>query len=200
MTKKVLVTWVAVGNDPYEFDKQSQRYREVNGAKLVGPTLSLLEGEYSHLRTQIHDVVLLYRDIHSSEREKHAVRDLRAELKKRDIKVHPKAWGGVDPTDHKAIFEFLRKAIPEIRNDFPEAELVVHVSPGTPAMHTVWVLMAETGFIDPPFQIVQSKRESERRGLEALCHEVRGDANRVRIGHPNHTALFVYTKRPAIRW
>ena len=43
-------------------------------------------------------------------------------------------------------------------------ELVVHVSPGTPSMQTIWVLMAETGFIEPPFQVVKSYRKNERRG------------------------------------
>ena len=35
-------------------------------------------------------------------------------------------------------------------------------------MHTVWVLMAETGFVDPPFTVVKSYRRSERRGRPAV--------------------------------
>ena len=35
-------------------------------------------------------------------------------------------------------------------------------------MHTVWVLMAETGFIEPPFTVVKSYRRSERGGRPAV--------------------------------
>src|SRR5439155_23165636 len=80
---------------------------------------------------------------------------------------HLEPWAGEDPTDHRSIFEFLREKVPEIRRRFADRELVVHVSPGTPAMHTIWVLMAETGFIEPPFRLVQSLRKSERRGRPA---------------------------------
>ena len=35
-------------------------------------------------------------------------------------------------------------------------------------MHTVWVLMAETGFVEPPFTVVKSYRRSERGGRPAV--------------------------------
>jgi transcriptional regulator with AAA-type ATPase domain len=35
-------------------------------------------------------------------------------------------------------------------------------------MQTVWVLMAETGYVDPPFSVVKSYRRSERRGRPAV--------------------------------
>ena len=54
--------------------------------------------------------------------------------------------------------------MPELRRRFPGRELVIHISPGTPSMQTLWVLMAETGFVEPPFTLVKSYRKAERRG------------------------------------
>ena len=46
--------------------------------------------------------------------------------------------------------------------------MLIHISPGTPSMQTIWVLMAETGFIDPPFRLVKSYRQGDRRGRSAV--------------------------------
>jgi DNA-binding NtrC family response regulator len=35
-------------------------------------------------------------------------------------------------------------------------------------MHTIWVLMAETGFFEAPFRVVQSLRKEDRRGRPAI--------------------------------
>jgi DNA-binding NtrC family response regulator len=84
------------------------------------------------------------------------------------LQVRDLVWEGSDPTDHRAIFEFLREQLPVLRRKFAGRELVIHVSPGTPSMHTVWVLMAETGFIEPPFRLVKSFRREHRRGRPAV--------------------------------
>ncbi len=84
------------------------------------------------------------------------------------VQLHPQVWVHDDPTDHAAIYEWLRALLPGIRRRFKGRELVIHLSPGTAAMHTVWVLMAETGFIEPPFTAVQSSRQSERKGRPAV--------------------------------
>ena len=88
-------------------------------------------------------------------------------LRERSIRAHRVPWHGDDPTDHRGVFEFLRDKLPELRRRFAGRELVLHISPGTPSMHTVWVLMAETGFIEPPFTVVKSYRRAERRGRPA---------------------------------
>jgi len=46
--------------------------------------------------------------------------------------------------------------------------MIIHVSPGTPSMHTVLVLMWETGFIDALFTLVKSYRKEERHGRPAV--------------------------------
>lgn len=166
----VLITWVAVNNDPYERDARLGSPRLINGERVPGPTLTLLCDEESCYTGKISDVVLLHRYSGESEtsREQRAVEDLCAELRERHINFHLEAWIGDDPTDHREIFTFLREKLPLLRRRFLGRELVIHISPGTPSMHTVWVLMAETGFVDPPFSVVKSYRHSERRGRPAV--------------------------------
>jgi len=168
----VLVSWVAVNNDPFEREGKSNVRRMVDGCPVPGPTLTLLFDEESPLVGKVRDVVLLHRRTSSGigdERERRAVEETVAAIRERteDLRVHLEPWSGEDPTDHRMIFEFLREKVPELRRRFAGRELVIHVSPGTPAMHTIWVLMAETGFIEPPFRMLQSYRKGERRGRPA---------------------------------
>lgn len=166
----VLITWVAVNNDPFERERETGKPRLVNGEPVAGPTLTLLCDEESSYAGQVTDVVLLHRSPEGggTTRERRAVDELTAELKQRRFRVHLEAWSGDDPTDHRGLFDFLRDKLPELRRRFPGRELVLHISPGTPSMHTVWVLMAETGFVDAPFTVVKSYRRSERRGRPAV--------------------------------
>ena len=166
----VLITWVAVNNDPFERERETGEPRLVDGEPVAGPTLTLLCDEGSSYAGQVTDVVLLHRSPEGggTTRERRAVDELSAELKQRRFRVHLEAWSGDDPTDHRGLFDFLRDKLPELRRRFPGRELVLHISPGTPSMHTVWVLMAETGFVDAPFTVVKSYRRSERRGRPAV--------------------------------
>jgi DNA-binding NtrC family response regulator len=166
----VLITWVAVNNDPYERESGSGEPRVVDGEFVPGPTLTLLCDEDSPYVNRVRDVVLLHRakNINGTERESWAVKDLTKALADRSFQVHSEPWGGSDPTDHREIFEFLRTKLPGLRRRFHGRELILHVSPGTPSMHTVWVLMAETGFVEKPFSLVKSYRRSERNGRPAV--------------------------------
>ncbi len=166
----VLISWVAVNNDPYERDGQSGLSRLVDGAPIPGPTLTLLCDEESPYAGRINDVVLLHRAPPggANDRESRAVTELSEALRGLSIRAHHVPWDGDDPTDHRGVFEFLRDKLPELRRRFPGRELVLHISPGTPSMQTVWVLMAETGFVESPFTVVKSYRRAERRGRPAV--------------------------------
>lgn len=166
----VLISWVAVNNDPYERERGSLEPRLVDGEPVPGPTLTLLCDPESSYAGLIHDVVLLHRlpDGGATTKERRAVDELERELCQRSFAVHREPWNGEDPTDHRTLFDFLRQKLPELRRRFRGRELVFHISPGTPSMHTVWVLMAETGFVDAPFTVVKSYRRSERRGRPAV--------------------------------
>ena len=172
MPGPVLISWVAVNNDPFERDRGATDYRLVNGERVPGPTLTLLLDEASRYAGQIRDIVLLHRRTGGPEddRERRAVDETSKELRELlpKVRVHLEPWSGDDPTDHEAIFEFLRETLPAVRRRFAASELVIHISPGTPSMQTIWVLMAETGFVEEPFTLVKSYRKTERRGRPAI--------------------------------
>lgn len=46
------------------------------------------------------------------------------------------------PTDHKEIYEAARNCVNAVQQAFPDASLTFHLSPGTPAMAFVWMLLA----------------------------------------------------------
>jgi DNA-binding NtrC family response regulator len=150
-TNGVLLSWIARNNDPY---------RDEDG-DIPGPTLTLLFDDASPYQGRIQDAVLL---LHPQDRE--IGENLRDTIREHDnsVDVDLKYWNGDNPTDHRQIFDFLRSRVSDIRQRFAGRELVINVSPGTPAMHTVWMLMAETGFIDEPFSVVQTVPEPHRNG------------------------------------
>lgn len=172
MRRRVLISWIAVNNDPYERDRDGADRQLVDGSRVPGPTLTLLFDPDSPYAGSISDLVLFYgRSPDGKEtRQTRAVSQTVEALKDRDpaLRIHQEPWDGDDPTDHGQIFEFLRERFPAVRKRFTDRELIIHVSPGTPSMQTVLVLMGETGFIDPPFSLVKSYRKQERNGRPAV--------------------------------
>src|SRR4051794_21075372 len=104
----VLLTWVAVNNDPYERDGQSGLARLVDAAPTPGPTLTLLCDEDSPYAGRVNDVVLLHRAPlgGATQREQQALTELSEALRERSIRAHCVPWDGDDPTDHRGVFEF----------------------------------------------------------------------------------------------
>ncbi|MFO0575493.1 MAG: sigma 54-interacting transcriptional regulator [Polyangia bacterium] len=148
----------------------------------------------------IDEVFLFYRqDAAEDEVERLVFAGLQREIQKRqsDIVVGSEVWHSDDPADHQRIFEFLREVIPKVRRRLPEHTLLVHISPGTPAMQTILVLMAETGFIDRPFEVIKSMRASERRGQPAVV--------RVEVGIDTFYQVYRFSSegdpsRPPLLW
>ena len=65
---------------------------------------------------------------------------------------------GGDPTDYVAIHNAVVEAMAFVATKFGEdVDLSVHVSPGTPAMHAVWVLLVKTRY---PAELIQSSPEA----------------------------------------
>jgi DNA-binding NtrC family response regulator len=166
----VLLSWSARNNDPFERDRDGN-YRADEKA-LPGPTLTLLFDPESSFCKRIEDVVLLFNEAPNRAEpmaEKVVMQTIDA-IKARGPLIHCQTRKLItsDPTDHAQIFGFLKQELPRLRQQFAGREMVIHVSPGTPAMQTVWVLMAECGFIQPPFCVVKSYRKSERRDKRAV--------------------------------
>ncbi|HZU96185.1 MAG TPA: sigma 54-interacting transcriptional regulator [Planctomycetota bacterium] len=166
----VLLTWLATRNDPYERLKSGGPFRETPEGPIPGPTLNLLTDPASPYASRVNDIVVLRQGGPEAAMHDRIYGDLVTALAEKapTVQLHPQVWVHDDPTDHAAIYEWLRTLLPRIRRQFRDREFVIHLSAGTPAMHTVWVLMAETGFIEPPFTAVQSFRPDERRERPAV--------------------------------
>ncbi|MBK7802790.1 MAG: sigma 54-interacting transcriptional regulator [Chloracidobacterium sp.] len=67
-----------------------------------------------------------------------------------------------DPTDYAKIYEAARTKIKEILKSEPRTRLTFHLSPGTPAMSSVWLLLSKT-FCDA--DLVQTSQEE---GLKSV--------------------------------
>lgn len=166
----VLLSWIARNNDPYR--RQSDENEE------FGPTPTLLFDDASPFADEVGDVVLLVSQKDSSNDSdgppnpsRKAADDTKRIIEERnpEINVHLRFWSdSSDPTDHRAIYDFLRSRLDQIRLQFPNRKLVINVSPGTPAMHTVWMLIAETGMIGEPFSVVKTIPTRFRNGGPAV--------------------------------
>jgi DNA-binding NtrC family response regulator len=170
MSSPVLVTWLATRNDPFERVKSGGPFRETPEGWVPGPTLTLLTDPASPYANRVTDVVMLRQSGSEASMHDSIYGELVAALAERapTVRLYPHTWVHDDPTDHAAIYDWLRTLLPRLRRQFRGRELVVHLSPGTAAMHTVWVLMAETGFIEAPYTAVQSFRADERKGRPAV--------------------------------
>ena len=67
------------------------------------------------------------------------------------------------PTDFEEIFPACRKTLKEIQAKHPKhLRLTFHISPGTPAMATTWIILSESEF---PARLTESSRESGVRDV-----------------------------------
>jgi transcriptional regulator with PAS, ATPase and Fis domain len=67
------------------------------------------------------------------------------------------------PTNYEGIYRAAVTTIDEIRQQSPDAKLTYHLSPGTPAMAAVWLLLAKTRY---PARLIESSREKGVREVE----------------------------------
>ncbi|MBL9042734.1 MAG: sigma 54-interacting transcriptional regulator [Myxococcales bacterium] len=166
----ILISWVNVKNDPYDRDAIKGKSSEPTLASEPGPTLNLLFDPASPYCGKVREILFLHRHGENDANERRALQDTITEIERKqpDTRVHRLIWKANDPTDYREIFAFLRDQVIPWRRRHAERPVIIHISPGTPAMQTVWVLMAETGLIPKPFDLVKSYRRSERRGQPAV--------------------------------
>ena len=165
----VLLSWVDLRTDPYTSMPGGEPDRTA-----PGPTLTLLFDPDSPYRGRIAHAVLFFRRSaadplrHEDFAAADATRREVERLSRGGVSFELVPWPGEDPTDHRQLFEFLDPKVAGVRARFPDQPLVVHISPGTPAMQTVWVLMAEMGLIRPPLAVVKSLPKRFRAGRPAV--------------------------------
>lgn len=70
------------------------------------------------------------------------------------VTLHPAKL--TSPTSHEEIYRAATQVIQSVRGAHPEADLTFHLSPGTPAMAAIWLLLAKTHF---PARLIESSRE-----------------------------------------
>ena len=117
------------------------------GLNVLAHALRLLAAE----RVPIDRVLYLHRDAAEAplpEVERTAVEGLRVDV--------------ADPTDHEALYGTLRAALPE---RLASARTVhVNVSPGTPAMHAVWLVLRAGGTLHPDLRLWATQKTGPAPG------------------------------------
>jgi DNA-binding NtrC family response regulator len=174
--KGILLSWVSVG------------------AK-TAPLLSALE-EPSPLFGKIERLYLFWRDAPDSP-DRPVLSKTRTDINQALDRFAPeivdRRWEtDAAPTDHTAIRKFVEGELRRIRADHPGAHLYLHLSPGTPAMHAVWLVLGATGFVTGPLTMIQSipieKRDARDPPIHAVPVEVDTWLRRHRSFRPKATA------------
>lgn len=183
-----LISWIAVHNDPFEKSYPSGEYvKDDEGKRIPGPTLTVLFHSSSPYRGDISAVHLLYQssEVNDDDAFKALATAIRDEIlgkKKKGLEVHLHPCALEDPTDHEQIAKEVLPLLDMIRRECVDEKLLVHISPGTPAMHAVWVYASESGYIRGDYSLVKSYRKEERsedsrvvevsRGFSGLIREI----------------------------
>lgn len=175
----VLVSWVSVNHR-------------------AAPLITVLYDPKSPLRARIRCVYLCWRDTPRTDgdREREALREtieeLQSELARGCPDIVKMPWKtNAAPTDHAAIRAFAEPTLRRVRDDNSDALIAIHLSPGTPAMHAVWLALGTTGFIAGPVELIQTADERGRKAGHAPVQVVRFDLDtwlrRYRSARPQQT-------------
>ena len=123
--------------------------------------------------------------------------DWLAEMNAPPVHLRPEALD--DPTDYAAIHAAAARALEYARETFaPQVDLSIHVSPGTPAMQAIWVLLAKTRY---PAELIQSHEKTGVRTVSvpfdiaaeyvpALLRETDDKLTRLTAGLPPESPAF----------
>lgn len=65
-----------------------------------------------------------------------------------------------DPMDFGIVYEFARQLIIDVNKSYKAENIVFDLSPGTPAMAAVWIILAKTRF--PQIELIESSIQDER--------------------------------------
>lgn len=148
----VLVSWVSVNH-------------------AASPLLTAVAEDGSPFRHRVRRLYLCWRDAPGSEgdRERAALKATLQQLEEALGELCPELipipWKtAAPPTDHVEIRRFAEPTLQRVRQENPAATIVLHLSPGTPAMHAVWLVLGSTGVVDGDLQMIQT---SDQRGRAA---------------------------------
>lgn len=132
----VLVSWISLG-------------------EYAAPLITALDHASSPLLGRVHTLYLFVRVASGADGEKDSEvlaktrRDLKATLGPVCPRIEVERWRTeAPPTAHDPIREFAERTLRKVREAHPESPIYIHMSPGTPAMHAIWLLLGSTGFLD----------------------------------------------------
>lgn len=138
MIQKVLFAWIG---------KTDLRACRGELGDALGPV-----GQAAQTRSYTHIVLL---SNYKKEDEKQFIDWLRTLTSATILKYHS---GLTSPTDFKEIFEAAVNALNDIKKLFDpkEMQFIYHISPGTPAMAAVWIILSKTSH---PAEVIESSPE-----------------------------------------
>jgi len=159
----VLLTWVSLNHG-------------------AAPILTAVHDLKSPYRGHVCRIYLCWRNVPAPEgdRERATVRATKDELHDRLDPICPElidvAWTTeAAPTDHAAIRPFADATLKRVRDENPDRRIVVHLSPGTPAMHAIWLVLGTTDFVAGPLDLIQTADERGRAAGFAPVQPVQVD-------------------------
>ncbi len=157
----------------------------------ASPFLSVLDG--SSLKPRVKQLYLCWRKAPApdGDRERVALKDTLRELEDRLSPICPAIelipWEtAASPASHDDLRPFMEEVLRRVRTEHPEARVVIHLSPGTPAMHAIWLLLGTTGFISDPVDLIQTS--DRRSGVERVRFSLDTWLRRYRQARPRRVA------------
>ncbi|WP_157595758.1 sigma-54-dependent transcriptional regulator [Plesiocystis pacifica] len=135
----------------------------------AGPLLTAMTDSQSPFKGRVEHIYLCTHAVRANTREREALEQTREGLREHPVaraaKLKVCRWKAkASPIEHEPIRRFAERTLLDIRRQHPSAHIVIHLSPGTPAMHAIWLLLGSTGFIDGPLSLIQT---ADKRGREA---------------------------------
>lgn len=144
-SKVVLVGWVSVG------------------AK-AAPYVTVLADATSPYAGRVSELYLCWRRVEdpSQTAERDAFELIRTTLREQlgahCPKIQSEPWDtDSEPIDHGAILAFAKPFLRRVREDHPTREIVLHLSPGTPSIHAIWLLLGTTAHADENLTLIQTR-------------------------------------------
>lgn len=148
----VLFSWLAAWSDKVDPNREDR-----------GPTRTLLFHPDSPYRGRVERVVMFYNDREEQGDNYRTAKVLQGEVEQHGIEFELR-YANIPYYDHEEIASFLRRVLPSLRKRFESQEVVVHVSPGSGAMHAVWLVLVAHGLLPDPVTLVQTLPKEEQAG------------------------------------
>lgn len=139
--KKIYIGWIARTNDNIKQNSLKA------GFEVLGPTINFLTNKKSeYYKTNFDEYYILHQDETVS---KNVLSQVQKKLLEYDFTrkiTSPIPYSGV-ATNHNDIRDYIETCLTDIAHKYKYLDLVIHISPGTPAMHSIWLLLTTSGWI-----------------------------------------------------